>query len=295
MNHGYGLRKDTKSLLDYNGEFRCGAQDEPQLPKKFMLDKEFIPDCRDQGCVGSCVGFSITNIMQILNYKETGSRERFSAGYVYGRLRDDDDKYVGMFIKKTLDYLIKLGACPEKDFSRNEEMSYIQELVKQHPELDEKAFPYRIKGYEVYNKADRTTKLNDIKKALMEYNIPILTSTNQYREPHAVCIIGWDDDIEKFYIMNSWGPMAGDKGICKIGYKTIDWGYLLMDEKNANILMPFKDVSEDKWYYKAVQHVYNAGLMNGTSNETFDPEKTLTRAEMAQVLVNLCKKLEESK
>lgn len=295
MNHGYGLRKDTKSLLDYNGEFRCGAQSEPQLPKKFMLDKEFIPDCRDQGCVGSCVGFSITNIMQILNYKETGSRERFSAGYVYGRLRDDDDKYVGMFIKKTLDYLIKLGACPEKDFSRNEEMSYIQELVKQHPELDEKAFPYRIKGYEVYNKADRTTKLNDIKKALMEYNIPILTSTDQYREPHAVCIIGWDDDIEQFYIMNSWGPMVGDKGICKIGYKTIDWGYLLMDEKNANILMPFKDVSEDKWYYKAVQHVYNAGLMNGTSNETFDPEKTLTRAEMAQVLVNLCKKLEESK
>lgn len=294
MNHGYGLRKDTKSLLDYNGEFRCGASN-IELPKKFMLDKEFIPDCRDQESVGSCVGFSITNIMQILNYKETGSRERFSAGYVYGRLRDDDDKYVGMFIKKTLDYLIKLGACPEKDFSRNEEMSYIQDLIKQHPELDEKAFPYRIKGYEVYNKANRQTKLNDIKRALMEYNTPILTSTDQYREPHAVCIIGWDDDIEKFYIMNSWGPMVGDKGICKIGYETIDWGYLLVDEKNANVLMPFEDVSEDKWYYKAVQHVYNAGLMNGTSDKTFDPEKTLTRAEMAQVLVNLCKKLDETK
>ena len=68
-----------------------------------------------------------------------------------------------------------------------------------------------------------------------------------------------------------------------------------MDAKNSNVLMPFKDVPENEWYYKAVQHVYNAGLMNGTSADTFEPEKTLTRAEMAQVLVNLCKKLDDIK
>ena len=59
--------------------------------------------------------------------------------------------------------------------------------------------------------------------------------------------------------------------------------------------MPFEDVSKDEWYYKTVQHVYNAGLMNGTSANTFEPNRPLTRAEMAQVLVNLCKKIDERK
>lgn len=290
--NGFGLKKDTKKLLDYNGEFRCKTST-IELPSEFMLDKEFIPDCRDQGGVGSCVGFAITNIMQILNYKETGKRDRFSAGYVYGKCRDKDDVYTGMFIRKTLDYLIKTGSCFEAYFSRNEEMPLIRELIEKQPELDEKAYPYRIRGYEVYNKADKKAKLNSIKSAIMQYNVPILASTDFYREPHAICIIGWSDKLQQYYIMNSWGPMVGDKGICKIDYDSIDWGYLLLDEKNSNVLMPFEDVSEDKWYYKAVQHVYNAGLMNGTSESTFEPERTMTRAEMAQVLVNLCKKFDE--
>ena len=292
MSRGFGLRKDTKNVLDYNGEFRLGGSNEV-LPSEYMLDEEFIPDCRDQGSVSSCVGYSITNIMQILNYHETGKRDRFSAGYVYGRCRDAEDKYTGMFIRSTLDHLIKLGSCLEEDFPHNEEMTLIQEMVHQHPELDKKAFPYRIRGYEVYNKADKQSKLNSIKSAILKYKVPILTSTDQFREPHAVCIIGWNDDKEQFYIMNSWGEGFGNKGIGTINYNKTDWGYLLLDEKNSNVLMPFDDVKEDKWYYKAVQHVYNAGLMNGTSDNTFEPEKTMTRAEMAQVLVNLCKKFDE--
>lgn len=288
---GFGLRKDTKKLLDYNGEFRSCAS-ATDLPAEFMLDKEYIPDCRDQGSVGSCVGFAITNIMQILNYKETGKRDRFSAGYVYGKCRDKDDIYVGMFIRKTLDYLIKTGSCFEVDFPRNEEMPLIRELLDARPELDEQAYPYRIRGYEIYNKADKGAKLRSIKSAIMQYNTPILASTDYYKEPHAISIIGWSDVLQQFYIMNSWGEMVGDKGICKIDYDSIDWGYLLLDEKNSNVLMPFEDVSKDKWYYKAVQHVYNAGLMNGTSENTFEPERAITRAEMAQVIVNLCKKLD---
>ena len=291
MSHGFGLRKDKKKLLDYNGEFRCSSTS-TELPTEFMLDKQYVPDCRDQGSVGSCVGFAITNIMQILNYKETGKRDRFSAGYVYGKCRDEDDIYQGMFIRKTLDYLIKTGACFEVDFSRNEEMTLIRELIDKQPELDEKAYPYRIRGYEIYNKASRKEKNNQIKSAIMNYNVPILASTDYYREPHAICIIGWSDKLDKWYIMNSWGEYVGDKGICKIDYNSIDGGYLLLDEKNSNVLMPFCDVSEDKWYYKAVQHVYNAGLMNGTGEKTFEPERPITRAEMAQALVNLCKKLD---
>lgn len=293
MSSGFGLREDTKSLLDYNGEFRCTATS-VELPPEFMLDKQYIPDCRNQGGVGSCVGFAITNIMQILNYKETGKRDRFSAGYVYGKCRDKDDVYEGMFIKKTLDYLIKTGACFEVDFPRNEEMPLIRELIEKQPELDEKAYPYRIRGYEIYNKADRKAKNNQIKSAILNYNVPILASTDHYREPHAICIIGWSDKLEQWYIMNSWGEYAGDKGICKIDYNSIDWGYLLLDEKNSNALMPFDDVSEDKWYYKPIESAYNAGFMNGVGDNKFNPEGFLNRAEAAQMLVNYAKKDQET-
>ncbi len=294
MSKGFGLKKDSKKLLDYNGAFRCGAST-IELPSEFMLEKRYIPDCRDQGSVGSCVGFAITNIMQILNYKETGKRDRFSAGYVYAMCREKEDVYEGMFIRKALDHLINTGSCFEILFPHNEEMPLIRELADKHPELVKEAYPYRIRGYEIYNSAVKKKKLDAIKSAIINFNVPILASTDYYKEPHAICIIGWSDKLQQYYIMNSWGENVGDKGICKINYDSVDWGYLLLDEKNSNALMPFEDVSEDKWYYKAVQHVYNAGIMNGTSESTFAPEKTMTRAEMAQVLVNLCKKLDEQK
>ncbi len=49
---------------------------------------------------------------------------------------------------------------------------------------------------------------------------------------------------------------------------------------------PFNDVSESDWYYKAVTAAYNAGVINGTSPETFNPDRNLTRAEAAKIVAN---------
>lgn len=289
-NKGKGLRESPKKILDYCGSFRAG---DVELPSSFILPKDRIPDVRDQGTVNACVGFATTNVMQILNQNETGERIRLSAGYLYAKCRPDWDKNEGMIIDTALDYLIKTGSCPEEDFPDNEEVPEIIDLVNSKPYLDALAKPYRIKGYEVYAWASQERKIKDIKTALYKYQVPILASTNYFGGGHAICVIGWDDNTYDWIILNSWGEEWEDHGIGKIPVDEIKRGYFLMDEKN-DILMPFKDVDKDKWYYKAVQHVYNAGLMNGTSETTFDPEKTMTRAEMAQVLVNLCKKIDET-
>lgn len=289
---GYGVKESPKKVLDYCGTFRSGGVD---LPPTFILDKEFIPDVRNQGKVNSCVGFATTNIMQILNQIETGERERFSAGYVYGKCRDDDDTYEGMYIGSALDYLIKTGACFEKDFPDNLEVPEIMEKVRNRPDLDKKAEPYHIRGYEVYASASKEAKYNAIKTALYQHKTPILAETKFTGGLHAVCVIGWNDETGKFIILNSWGEEWGENGIGEISYSRLKRGFLLVDEKNSNMLMPFKDVAEDSWYYKVVQHAYNAGLMNGTSEDTFEPDRPITRAEMAQVLVNLCKKIDDAK
>ncbi len=51
--------------------------------------------------------------------------------------------------------------------------------------------------------------------------------------------------------------------------------------------LPFTDVAESAWYYDAVEYVFLNGLMNGTSETTFAPQSTLTRAMMAAVLCNM--------
>lgn len=48
--------------------------------------------------------------------------------------------------------------------------------------------------------------------------------------------------------------------------------------------LPFVDVSAGSWYYDAVAKVYAAGLMKGTDATHFNPNGTVTRAQLAVVL-----------
>ncbi|MBE6685691.1 MAG: S-layer homology domain-containing protein [Ruminococcaceae bacterium] len=55
---------------------------------------------------------------------------------------------------------------------------------------------------------------------------------------------------------------------------------------NAANTTPFIDVG-DTWYTDAVNYCYENGLMKGTSETTFAPKNTVTRAQVVQVLANM--------
>ena len=55
-------------------------------------------------------------------------------------------------------------------------------------------------------------------------------------------------------------------------------------EKMANQTAGFTDVPADAWYAGAVQYCRENGLMAGTSDTTFAPETTLTRAMLVTIL-----------
>ncbi len=49
----------------------------------------------------------------------------------------------------------------------------------------------------------------------------------------------------------------------------------------------FTDVDTGHWYHEAVDYVLKNGLMNGTGNETFEPNSTTTRAQIVTILWRL--------
>ena len=49
----------------------------------------------------------------------------------------------------------------------------------------------------------------------------------------------------------------------------------------------FTDLGENQWYHDYIDYAVEHGLLEGTSPTTMEPNATLTRAQLAQVLYNL--------
>ena len=58
-------------------------------------------------------------------------------------------------------------------------------------------------------------------------------------------------------------------------------------EEEVVSTLPFDDVDVDDWFYDAVEYAYENDLMNGVSDDEFDPNGTLTRGMMVTVLYRL--------
>lgn len=52
-------------------------------------------------------------------------------------------------------------------------------------------------------------------------------------------------------------------------------------------VIPFKDVKKDDWYYGVISAAYQNNLINGKSNEIFDPNGNITRQEIAKIIANV--------
>ena len=70
------------------------------------------------------------------------------------------------------------------------------------------------------------------------------------------------------------------------------YGYGLGGSKPASpaASSSFTDVAANAWYAEYVAYVAEQGIMNGNSNGTFNPNGSLTRAEMCQIIYNMAGK-----
>ncbi|MBE7025051.1 MAG: hypothetical protein E7408_03235 [Ruminococcaceae bacterium] len=283
----FGCLKEIPSLRNYEYEIVYGAP-KINLPDSYILPEDRLPKIRNQGYIGACVAFACVEIMEVLNRIEFGTDKTFSAGFFYGYNRDDGENIVGMYPSRALKHFRKTGSVPTIVFDELKEMPEMKALVKDKTGLAEIAEKYRIKGYTSIPSPQGNVK--KVKQAIYQARYPLLAVSDTYfGGSHAIIIIGYEKD--GFIIQNSWGKNWGENGRKKVPYDAINYVYILTDEVFE---MKFTDVPKDKWYHDAVKETVFNGLMQGTGEETFDPEKPLTRAEMAQILVNLCKKLDDA-
>lgn len=66
----------------------------------------------------------------------------------------------------------------------------------------------------------------------------------------------------------------------------------MYSETGDSVHSKFIDVSTSQWYYNAVDYVYENNIFAGTSENTFDPDGTMTRGMFATVLYKLAGNME---
>ena len=267
-----------ENIRDYDYEILCGSSEiKNDFPKKFQISPLTI---KNQYDVGECVGCAMATIV------ESYFGEEFSENWAYGRLRPDSHTGWGMVSSQAISLLKEIGIIHKKYFDMLLEMPDVRDAVKRFPEYDEIAKNFKISGYVKINSGDPTTGLKkdlQIKDALTKYERPLFAVSPKgfTGGSHAITLLGWDDETDKYIFQNSWGEKYGDCGIGKIDKREIRDVYIFLFEP---ITLPFDDVKETDWFYKAIKNCYMAGLIKGRTEKDFAPNDFITRAELCAIL-----------
>ncbi len=284
------IKEFTQHMRDYNFELVCGAVGET-FPSEFEIPRENTGTLKDQGYISACVAEVIAQLAEHWYKNETGDAAEMSEGFIYGALRNESSTGEGMIVSVALDLWMSIGTLPKKYFDVLEEMPEIKKIVAKFPEFYELASKYKLKGYVSLN-YNKQKKEAAIKTALMQNNCGLLAVSNDGFPGGAHCIIltGWNDEKGTYKFKNSWGASYGDNGFSEIVKSEINAVYQPIFN---DIELPFTDVPKDAWYYKDVKNMYFSGLMNGTSPDTFSPDKPLTRAEAAALFNRYAKETDK--
>lgn len=273
-----GVISENPSVRLYDFETVVGAA-EGELPERFTLARD--ASIKDQGSGNWCCGCAMATIAEYAWNKE------FSEGWNYAEFRTHDGK--GLYMQTALDMWRKIGTVPYADFGVAKEVPEICELAAAHPELSEIAAKYKISGYAGINYALRDKRDKAIKQAISS-GVPVLAAITHSGGGHAVALDGWDDEKDVYTYQNSYGAKWGDGGFGTIAKNKLDDVYAVFFEE---INLPFDDVDPERWSCSAIRHMYLSGLMKGTSETTFEPERSMTREETAAVLDRLCKIIDD--
>ena len=210
-----------------------------------------IPPVRSQGNQGSCVSWAIGYYLKSYQEKIQHGYEYetyenvMSPAFIYNQVKEEGDCLKGSSILTSLMLLQEVGITTWKDFP------YSEEECDKIPddELIEKAKQNRVGRIGSvplnFEHQDPNYTLINILKTFLQQETPIIMALDiknvdikkieesQERESfhiatnynfieescgHALLLVGYDDEIQAFKFVNSWGSDWGDEGYAWIHY-----------------------------------------------------------------------------
>ncbi|UOY09217.1 choice-of-anchor D domain-containing protein [Muricauda sp. SCSIO 64092] len=247
-------------LLEYPSNYNTFPS--AQFPTTGVLDPEFeldMPPSRNQGSQGSCTAWAVGYGMQSffrknefnLNYETNGNlnfNSVCSPSYIYNQIKVSDC-FSGSHISHALDLLLDEGVCSLLDMNY-----YVNDcdLMPNQQQINSAQQNKITEWNTVY------INTQQIKLALSN-NHPVVIAAHLYEgffKPsnindqdvwnvvsgnsngyHAMVIYGWNDSLNSFNVLNSWGSDFGNDGSIWIDYDlfdgvVIDQAYIAFNEQS---------------------------------------------------------------
>ncbi len=280
--HKTGVLKSVGSTGVYDIEKIITVTKE-ELPQEYMIKNK--PKVLDQKTVSSCVAHAICECMQANLIKDKKDDTDLSVLMVYGLWRKHTGE--GMYPETTIKLGREEGTTTRRIAPGNFEVPEAIEKAKEYKEKYPKSMGFKVGNYfKVKKNEDFAT---NIKRTLYEFNLPLMMIWDYGSlGRHAEIIIGWTKD-NLALCQNSWGEEFGDNGLHEVDFKYLSEVYLIFMDKFD---LPFNDVS-GHWAEKYIRNGYFSGIFDGRSENSFEPEGTLKRGEMAKIVDTLVKKYDE--
>lgn len=270
-----------RSLVDERDYPICMAyEDKPmEIPDDFTTS--FQPPYAKQ-ISGNCVAQSIANIMEVMYYHMVGRHEDFSVGFVYGNRDKYEHDGEGMTGRMACNHLVKDGNIKSEIFDNVSEAPSIIKMVNKFKE----DFPNWKELAYVPPRYVRTKNADEVKKFIMRYDIPVMAVVNTKHfywsgGLHAMALYGWKGDTA--IMQNSWGEKK--KPIVEVAFDDIEEFWLIVPFEIAS----FTDLSTEHWAFESIVKCVDEKILLGYPDNTFAPDKGLTRAELAVLIYRMMK------
>ena len=194
---------------------------------------EWLPAVGDQGEQSSCTAWSTTYYMRSYYVNRaagnTARPQSLSPAFVYNQLAPRGARCAeGLAIGRVLDFLKTRGAPPYASFPYA--MSSCDALPDQT--VEQQAGNFRIRDWKRLERG----KLDDVKGEIAAGNPVVIgmllppsfsrhkgsaafDDTTPSPDAHAMTVIGYDDNLRAFRLINSWGTAWGDRGYAWVSYR----------------------------------------------------------------------------
>lgn len=217
-----------------------------RLPMTMDLREKHQFQVNDQGYIGSCVAHAVSSAIEyekhmrpddpkVSDFLERDRLFPVSRLFLYYEARKvigmvDEDS--GCYIRDAMRVAYNIGAPRETGWSYREDMFAVQP-----PGWSYRSAPYhKITSYKSVAVDNDEIRLALATGSPVVFGISVFDSfyrgenngivpmpsySDEYLGGHAMLIVGYNDSVRRYTVLNSWGPTWGDSGFCYIPYDYI--------------------------------------------------------------------------